>query len=98
QLLSQPYVPIDPAALARVNLTGEIEAQMVRGDGLLRSSNLRPTGGTWDGTSAAVSTANAANLATGLQAAQSSRLIVNDSDLTSAGVVNLTFAQPFTLP
>jgi hypothetical protein len=98
QLLSQPYVPIDPAALARVNLTGEIEAQMVRGDGLLRLSNLHPTGGTWDGTSAAVSTANAANLATGLQAAQSSRLIVNDSDLTSAGVVNLTFAQPFTLP
>jgi hypothetical protein len=98
QLLTQPYVPIDPASLARVNLTSEIGAQMVRGDGLLRLSNLHPTGGTWDATSAAVSTANATNLATGLQAAQSGRLIVNDSDLTSAGSNNLTFAQPFTLP
>ena len=98
QLLGQPYVPIDPASLAGVNLTSEIAAQMARGDGLLRLSNLHPTGGTWDATSSPVSAANAADLAAGLAATRSSRLIVNDSDLTSAGSNNLTFAQPFTLP
>jgi hypothetical protein len=98
QLVSEPYVPIDPASLAGVNLTSEIGAQMVRGDDLLRLSNLHPTGGTWDATSSPVSTNNAANLATGLAATRSTRLIVTDSDLTSAGLNNLTFAQPFTLP
>jgi hypothetical protein len=98
QLLSQPYAPIDPASLAGVNLTGEIGAQMVGGDDLLRLNNLHPTGGTWDATSSPVSTGDAANLATGLAATGSSRLIVNDSDLASGGLNNLSFAQPFTLP
>jgi hypothetical protein len=97
ELLSQPYVPIDPATLAGVNLTGEIEAQMARGDGLLRLDDLHPTGGTWDATSSPVSAADAADLAAGLAATRSTRLIVNDSTLTSAGSTNLTFAQPFTL-
>jgi hypothetical protein len=98
QLLRQPFVPIDPASLAGVGLTSEIGAQLVRGDDILRLSNLHPTGGTWDATSSPVSTANSGNLATGLAAARADRLIVNDSELTSAGSSNLTFAQPFTLP
>jgi hypothetical protein len=98
QLLRQPFVPIDPASLAGRGLASEIGAQMVRGGDLLRLSGLHPTGGPWVATSSPISQANAGDLATGLTATRSSRLIVNDSELTSAGSSNLTFAQPFTLP
>jgi hypothetical protein len=98
ELLSQPFVPIDPANLAGVGLSSEIEAQLSRGNDLLRLSDLHPSGGTWVDTASPVASADAGDLATGLAAAQSSRLILNDSDLTAAGSPNLTFAQPFTLP
>jgi hypothetical protein len=98
QLLSQPFVPIDPAALAGAGLAGEIGAQLSRGDQLLQLSNLHPTKGTWVDTASPVSSASAGDLATGLSAAHASHLIVADNDLEAAGSVNLTFAQPFTLP
>ena len=51
-----------PGRPGRRGLTGEIGAQLVRGDDLLRLSGLHPTAGTWVDTSSPFSTANATNL------------------------------------
>jgi Family of unknown function (DUF6049) len=98
QLLSQPYVPIDLAALVGAGLVGDVGGQLVRGGELLRLSGLHPSRGTWVATSSQVTTANAGDLATGLTTAHAGHLILNDSDLNPTGSNNLTPAQPFTLP
>jgi Family of unknown function (DUF6049) len=98
QLLSQPYVPVDLASLVGAGLVGEVGAHLVRGSQLLRLNGLHPTNGAWVATATQVTSANAADLATGLTTAHAGHLILNDSDLTPAGSNNLTFAQPFTLP
>jgi hypothetical protein len=97
QLLSQPFVPIDLAALVGARLTDEIGLQFDRGSDLLRLNGLHPTTGTWVNTSTPVTGSSADNLATGLKAAHADHLILDDSDLTPPETNKLTFAQPFTL-
>ena len=97
EMLGQPYVPINLAALTGAGLSGEIPAQVSRGDDILRGAGLKPDGGAWVDTSSNLSQGDAANLASGLQLAGATQAVVSDSDLASAGVSNYTFAQPFTL-
>jgi Family of unknown function (DUF6049) len=97
QMLSQPFVPIDVAAMAGAGLTADIEAQMDQGDDVLRQVGLHPAPGTWVDTDAVFTTANGGDLATGLGVVNAKRLILNDTDLAPAGSEKLTFAQPFTL-
>jgi hypothetical protein len=96
ELLAQPYVPIDVAALTAAGLTGEIGAQMARGNALLAAAGLHPTPRTWADTSTDES-ADVADLGAGLQAVAADRLIIDDADLAPAGSDILTFAQPFSL-
>ncbi len=100
EVIDQPYVPIDVAALAGGGLGGEIGTQLLRGDTLLRQAGLRPTTGTWVDTSSNFTSARAANLGMGLRAAHSDRLVLADDDLAptnSDSTTHLTFAQTFTL-
>ncbi len=48
-------------------------------------------------TASTFSQGDAANLATGLKLSGASQAVISDEDLASAGVKNLTFAQPFSL-
>ena len=97
EMIDQPYVPINLAALTGAGLSGEIGAQLSRGDDILREALLKPDGGPWVDTSSSLSQGDAANLASGLQLAGATQAVVSDNDLASAGVSNYTFAQPFTL-
>jgi len=97
QLLAQSYVPINVAALTGAGISGEITAQMTRGEDVLRSGGLKPDGGTWVDTASSFSQGDAANLASGLRVTGASQAVISDKDLASGGVRNLTFAQPFTL-
>ena len=97
QVLDQSYVPVNLAALSEAGLAGEIGAQTSRGDDVLRGVGLKPTGGSWVDAASSFSQGDAGNLASGLQVAGSSRLVLSDGDLAAGGVTNYTFAQPFTL-
>jgi hypothetical protein len=98
EVLDQPFVPINVAALSEAGITGEIEAQVTRGDELLRGAGLKPSGGgPWIDATSSFTEGDAADLATGVQVAGSSQLVLSDSDLAAGGLSNLTFAQPFTL-
>jgi hypothetical protein len=97
EVLSTSYVPVNVAALAEAGLSGEIGAQVSRGDALLHTAGLRPLGGMWVDTTSSYSQGDAASLATGLQGAGASRLVLSDNNLASGGVSNYTFAQPFNL-
>ena len=97
EVLGSPYVPINVAALTEAGLTGEIGAQVTRGDDLLRGAGLKPAGGPWVDATSSFTQGDAADLASGLQVAGSAELVLSDGDLASAGVSNLTFAQPFNL-
>jgi Family of unknown function (DUF6049) len=97
QLMSQPYVPVNVAALERVGLGGEISIQVERGDQLLRAAHLHPTDGTWVDTSSNLTSADAADLAGGLRVAGAGTLVLGDGDLAAGGSDNLIFAQPFGL-
>ena len=97
EMLGQPYVPVNLAALTEAGLSGEIPAQLSRGDDILRTAGLKPDGATWVDTISTLAQGDAASLASGLQAAGASQAVVSDSNLASAGVSNYTFAQPFTL-
>ena len=97
EVLAQPYVPVNLAALAGAGLDDEIRTQMQRGTALLRAAGLHPSATTWVDTNSTFTTANAANLADGLDAAGATQVVVDDSDLSPAGSDQLTFAQPFTL-
>jgi hypothetical protein len=97
ELIDQPYVPIDVAALAGGGLSDEITAQLLRGDSLLRQAGLHPTAGPWVDTSSSFTSASAANLGSGLQAARTDRLVLADDNLAPAGSDSLTFAQTFSL-
>ena len=97
QLLDEPYVPINVAALPEAGLSDEISAQMGRGDDILRSAGLKPDGGPWVDTTSTFSQGDAGSLATGLQRAGATQAVISDTDLSSGGVSNYTFAQPFTL-
>jgi len=98
EVLDEPYVPVNVAALSHAHIPGEIDQQVGRGDQLLRSAGLKPTGGPWVDTTSSFAQGDADNLAAGVQVAGSSELVLSDGDLAAADVVNnLTFAQPFTL-
>jgi hypothetical protein len=88
---AQPYVPIDPGALAGAGLTGEVELQMVAGADSLRSVGLRTSATTWVSTGPVGS-----NLAAGLRLAGAGRVVVPDTQVTSdPGRGSIT--QPFGL-
>jgi hypothetical protein len=97
QLIDQPYVPINVAALSAAGISGETGAQVTRGDDVLRSAGLKPDGGPWVDANSSFSQGDAGNLASGLHYAGASQAVISDNDLASGGVKNLTFAQPFTL-
>ncbi len=97
ELIDQPYVPIDVAALAGGGLSDEIETQLLRGDSLLRQAGLHPTAGPWVDTSSTFTSTSAANLGLGLQAAHTDRLVLADDNLAPTGSDSLTFAQTFSL-
>jgi hypothetical protein len=96
-VLAQPYEPIDLAAMSEAQIPSEIRAQMARGDEILHAAGLRPTAGPWVDTASSFSEGDSADLAAGLQDAGSTQLVMNEGDLTSAGLSNYTFAQPFNL-
>jgi Family of unknown function (DUF6049) len=97
QLLDQPYVPINLVALSEAGIANEIGVQMGRGDELLRAAGLKPDAGPWVDTTSSFSQGDAASLASGLQLAGASGMVVSNADLSSGGESNQTFAQPFTL-
>ena len=97
QLIDQPYVPINVAALSEAGIAGEIGAQVLRGDDVLRGAGLKPDGGPWVDTASAFAEGDGGNLASGLQVAGASEAVISDDDLASDGLNNYTFAQPFTL-
>lgn len=97
EVLDGSFVPINLSAFSEAGITGEIGAQMLRGDELLRAAGFKPAGGTWVDAASAFTQGDAGNLATGLQVAGASQLVLSDSDLTSGGLNNYTFAQPFGL-
>ena len=97
EVLGASYVPVNVAALAGAGISGEIGAQVSRGNELLRTAGLRPSGGTWVDTTSSFAQGDATDLATGLQEAGASQLVLSDNDLASGGESNYTFAQPFTL-
>jgi hypothetical protein len=97
QLLDQPYVPVDLAAMSEAGISGEIGAQMARGQAVLRAAGLRTTGGVWVDTASSFSAGDASDIATGLQQAGATELVLSDGDLTTSDLGNYTFAQPFTL-
>jgi hypothetical protein len=97
QTLDQPLVPVDVAALSAAGIGGEIGAQIQRGDEVLHAVGLRPAVGPWIDTTTPFTQSDAGDLASGLQRTGTSQLVLNDGDLASSTVSNLTFAQPFTL-
>jgi hypothetical protein len=97
EMLDQPYVPVNVAALSEAGISNEIQAQMARGDEVLRNAGLHPSGGPWVDSASTFAQGDAGDLATGLQLSGSSQAVISDDSLTSGGVRNLTFAQPFTL-
>ena len=96
EVLDQPYVPVNLAALSGAGLSGEIRAQL-SGERDVAFRRTQPGGGAWVDASSNLTQGDANNLASGLQSAGAAQTVVNDSDLASAGVSNYTFAQPFTL-
>ena len=97
QVLDQPYVPINLVALSEAGIANEIGAQVDRGDQVLRAAGLKPDAGPWVDTASTFSQGDAASLASGLQLAGASQVVISDSDLSSGGENNQTFAQTFTL-
>jgi hypothetical protein len=97
QILDQPYVPVDLAAMSEAGIAGEIQAQMARGQAVLRAAGIHPTEGPWVDATTSLAQGDANDVATGLHRAGASDLVLNDNDLTTSGLSNYTFAQPFTL-
>jgi hypothetical protein len=97
EVLGSSYVPVNVAALAEAGISGEVAAQVSRGDELLHTAGLRPSGGTWVDPTSSFSQGDAGYLASGLQEAGASQLVLSDNDLASGGESNYTFAQPFGL-
>jgi Family of unknown function (DUF6049) len=97
EVLDQPYVPVNVAALTEAGIAGEIQAQFTRGDTFLHLAGLRPTAGPWADVVSSFSQGDAADLASGLQVAGASQLVLDDADLAQGSRSNYTFAQPFDL-
>jgi hypothetical protein len=97
EVVDESFVPVNVAALSEAGLAGEIDAQLARGNSVLRAAGFRPDGGPWLDTASTFSQGDASDLGAGVQVAGASRLVLNDQNLASAGPLDLTFAQPFTL-
>jgi uncharacterized protein DUF6049 len=97
EVLDQSFVPINVAGLSEAGLAGEIGAQVSRGDQILRAAGFKVAGGPWVDTVSTFAQGDADNLASGLQIAGASQLVLGDDDLATGGLSNYTFAQPFTL-
>jgi hypothetical protein len=97
EVLDQPYVPVNLAALTEAGIAGEIQAQLARGDAILRLGGLHLSGGTWMDAVSGFSQGDAADLASGMQVAGMTQLVLDDADLTQNGGSNYTFGQPFEL-
>jgi hypothetical protein len=97
EVVNESFVPVNVAALSEAGLTGEIDAQLSRGDSILRTAGLHPDGGPWVDTASTFSQGDASDLAMGVQATGAPQLVINDDALASGGLANYTFAQPFTL-
>jgi hypothetical protein len=97
EVLEQPYVPVNVAALTEAGIAGEIQEQLLRGDTILRLGGLHPSAGPWVDVGSSFSQGDAANLASGLQVAGATQLVLNDTDLAQGGRPDFTFAQPFDL-
>jgi hypothetical protein len=97
QVLDQSFEPVDIAALSEAGLPSEIKAQMTRGEEILHAAGLRPTEGPWIDTTSSFSQGDGSDLAAGMQEAGASQLVLNEGDLTTGGLSNYTFAQPFNL-
>jgi Family of unknown function (DUF6049) len=97
EVLDQPYVPVNVAALTEAGIAGEIQAQLARGDAILRLAGLHPTGGPWVDAASGFSQGDAADLASGMQVAGMTQLVLDDADLVQGSGSNYTFGQPFDL-
>ncbi len=97
EVLSQSYVPVNLAALTEAGIPREIGAQVSRGNAVLRAAGLKPAAGPWVDTVSSFTQGDQGNLASGLQVAGATRLVLSDQDLATGGLSNYTFAQPFTL-
>jgi hypothetical protein len=96
QLLAQPYVPINLAAMEASGLGHEVQTQVDEGTDALRSVGLHPSTDTWVDTSSNLTSGDAGDLASGLHAVGASTLVLTDGDL-AAGTTDKTVSQPFTL-
>ena len=97
QVVEQSYVPINVASLPEAGIAGEIPAQVARGDALLRQAGLKPSAGPWVDTVSNFNQGDSTALAAGVQVAGADRLVLGDDNLSSGGLANYTYAQPFTL-
>jgi hypothetical protein len=97
QLLSQPYVPLNLAALEGAGLGPEIGTQLARGGQLLRQAGLHPSDGTWVDVNPVLTNANAGALASGLGAAHADTVVVSDNALSGTSSQSYTTAHPFSL-
>jgi hypothetical protein len=98
QLLSQPYVPVNLAALEAAGLGGEITAQLDQGTELLHQAGLHPADGTWVDTASTFTAAQGSDLANGLATARAHTVVLDDGDLTGTPPTEkYTFASPFSL-
>ena len=97
QVVEQSYVPINVASLPEAGIAGEIQAQVARGDTLLRQAGLKPSAGPWVDTVSNFNQGDGTALAAGVQTAGADRLVLNDGNLSGGGLANYTYAQPFTL-
>ncbi len=97
QLVAQPYAAVNVAAMAAAGLSDELTLQMSRGSSVLHQAGLHAGNGSWLDSDSDFSTNDAQSLGAGLQAVHADHLVLNGSDLGTAGDTDQTFAQPFTL-
>ena len=91
-VLPSPYVPVDPGALSVSGLSGELDAQLHRGDQVLRGAGLSTGGRIWVATSPTTQSTTGALSALGV-----SQMIIDDASLAEPTVSSLTWGQPFSL-
>ncbi|HEY1829679.1 MAG TPA: DUF6049 family protein [Acidimicrobiales bacterium] len=99
ELVNQPYVPVNLAALETAGLGGEITGQVNRGLQMLHDAKLHPTTSTWVDTDSDFTSGTAGALAAGTKQAHIDTLVLNDTDLAGTPSADTKYAQahPFSL-
>jgi hypothetical protein len=93
EILSAPYVTVDPGVLAATGISGQLSAQLHRGRQILNAAGLSPTdASTWVATSPVTASTTPALASVGL-----TRLVVPDSSLNPPTASSLSWGQPFTV-